>query len=121
MFRAFGTQCMEWNRKIQLQYVPIEKQQGIERLVLSGRGYILIFCEVGEKGFNLCGAHFGGVAFVVKEDIAPGPMSLGFFGAIGIMLQPDGIAKLIKQFFGFWGKLITHHGLCFKRLRHIII
>ena len=88
---------------------------------MSGRGYILIFCEVGEKGFNLCGAHFGGVAFVVKEDIAPGPMSLGFFGAIGIMLQPDGIAKLIKQFFGFWGKLITHHGLCFKRLRHIII
>ena len=36
MFRAFGAQCVERNRKIDLQYVPIEKQQGIERLVLSG-------------------------------------------------------------------------------------
>lgn len=101
---------MERNRKIHLQHILIGKQQGIERLVLDRGGYILIFCQMGEKGFNLCGAHFGGVAFVAKEDMAPGPVDIIFLGTVGIMLQPDSAAKLVKQLFGFWGKLFTHYG-----------
>ena len=54
-------------------------------------------------GFQFYNAHFGELAFVVKEDIAPGPVDINLLGTVGIMLQPDGIAKLVKRLLDLGG------------------
>jgi hypothetical protein len=53
-------------------------------------------------------AAFSGAALVMKQDKPFSPVTIGFFGAVGIMLQPDGIAKLVEKFFGLWRGWIGH-------------
>jgi hypothetical protein len=36
--------------------------------------------------------------FCVQQDVAPDPGNVGFFGADGIVLAPDGVANLVKKF-----------------------
>ena len=52
------------------------------------------------------------MAFIVKKDIPPRPMNVGFLGAIGIieiMLQTDCVSDLVEEFSGFLGWLIVHN------------
>jgi hypothetical protein len=61
---------------------------------------------VSEEGFDLCCSHFSRMAFIVKKDIPPRPMNVGFLGAIGIieiMLQTDCVSDLVEEFSGFLG------------------
>jgi hypothetical protein len=44
--------------------------------------------EVGKKGFDFDASHFDGMAFVMEEDVLPNPEDVGFFGSIGVLLQP---------------------------------
>lgn len=37
--------------------------------------------------------------FIVGEDAASHPVHVGFFGAVGIVFEADGVADLVKQFF----------------------
>jgi hypothetical protein len=43
-----------------------------------------------------------GVAFVVKQDVARDPAYAGLLGAVGIVLQAQGIAHLIQKSSGCW-------------------
>jgi hypothetical protein len=64
---------------------------------LGGGGDVAFNCEVGEEGFDFGDAHFVGVTFVVEEDEAADSLNVGFFGAIGIVLEANGIADLVKE------------------------
>jgi hypothetical protein len=43
------------------------------------------------------------MAFIMKKDIAPRPVHIGFLGTVGVMFQTDGITDLVEQFSGFFG------------------
>jgi len=62
---------------------------------------------VGQESLDLWRPHFAGVALVVEQDVARDPADVGLFGADGIVLQPDGVADPVEQFFGMfffhWG------------------
>lgn len=54
--------------------------------------------EMGEKLGNFLLAHFVGVALAVKEDVAPDPIDVGFFGANTVMFHPQMPVHAIEQF-----------------------
>jgi hypothetical protein len=45
------------------------------------------------------GAQFGGVTLVGEKDEAAHPVHLGLLGAMGVILDAQGITDLIEQFF----------------------
>jgi hypothetical protein len=49
-----------------------------------------------KKSFDLCATHFSRMAFVMKQDISFCPVNIGFFGAVGVMLQTDCITNLVE-------------------------
>ena len=54
---------------------------GKDEAVPHGGRDMALDSEVGEEGGDLFATHIFGVAFVVKEDEAPGPFQIDFFGA----------------------------------------
>ena len=65
--------------------ITIEKEEGGEGLVFWGRGDVVVGGQVGQGGFDLGGAHFGGVALVVEEGVTANPVEVLLFGAVGIV------------------------------------
>ena len=59
--------------------------------------------QVGKDGFDFRPTHFGRVVFVMQEDISFCPLNTGFFGAAGVLLQEDGIARIWSQVFSDFG------------------
>jgi len=64
---------------------------------------MLVFRQMGEEGFDLSHTHFSRMAFCMIKNITPDPVKVGLLSAVGIMLQANGISKLVEKFFGFWG------------------
>ncbi len=79
--RLLGTHGVQGSDKWLLQHFRVQKQQRAERLVLGRCGDVLLYSQVGEKGFDLNDTHLLGMALVVKEDVARNPGHVGFFGA----------------------------------------
>lgn len=74
----------------------VEEEDGAKGLILSGGGDAAFNGKVDEEGANFGRAHFGGVLFVVIEDVAADPIEVGFFGAIGVMFGAQGIGELVE-------------------------
>jgi hypothetical protein len=51
---------------------------------------------MGEEGLDLLATHVLWVPPVAEQDVAPGPTDVGFFGADRIVLEPDGVTKLVE-------------------------
>ena len=66
---------------------------------------------MSKDSFVLSGSHFSRMAFVVKEDLAFSPVDRGILGAVGIMIHPDGIVKLVEKLFKFWVGFIGYECL----------
>jgi hypothetical protein len=60
-----------------LQHLLVEEKQRAKGLVLRGSGDALIDGEMTKEGCDLSFAHFGRVAFFVKEDIPADPIQIG--------------------------------------------
>jgi len=61
---------------------------------------VLVGRQVSQKGFDLRPAHVVRMAFVVEEDEAFDPEDVTLLGAVGIVLEANGVAYLIEEFFG---------------------
>jgi len=77
----------------------VEEEEGAESLILGGGGDVLIDGEMGEEGFDLGGAHVGGVLFAMKEDEALDPVDVGLFGAEGVVFEAEFVPHLIQEFY----------------------
>jgi hypothetical protein len=62
---------------------------------------------VGEKGLDLGSAHFGRETYDVEMDVPFDPAYVGLLGAIGVVLEADGITDLIQSLLG----AVLFHGL----------
>ena len=117
LFRPVGPGHIDGAVEFLVEDIAVEKEQGSQRLVLGGGGNVVVNSQVGQEGFDLGGAHFGGVALVVEQDKAPDPADVGFFGAQGIMFKASAFTGLIEQLFGRWG---SHGHFLDKRLQETI-
>lgn len=78
---SLGTFNAFYIGQLHAQHIAVEEQQCTERLILRGSGDVRLDRQVREEPPNLVGSHLGGMALLVKEDEAPDPVALGFFGA----------------------------------------
>jgi len=97
-FGAFGA-GEEDGFDVFMEHFAVEEEDSRESLVLGGGGDVPFGGEVGEEGLNFGCAHLCRVAFLVKEDVAPDPIQVGFFGAVGVVFEADGFAQLFEEFF----------------------
>jgi len=115
MLRLFGAQGLDGGIEFPAEHLAVEEEEGGEGLVLGGGGDMFLDGQVGEKGFDLLGAHLFGVALVVEEDEAADPVHIGFLGADGVVLAADDLAHDIEQLFllrpggGGFGQRIGRH------------
>ena len=66
--------------------------------------------EMRQEGLNLLGSHFVGMELIVKQDIAPNPITIRLFCATRIVLDADCIADLVEEFLWLWGyRIIPVH------------
>lgn len=50
---------------------------------------------MSEKSFDFSFAHLDGMALVMKEDEAANPLVIGLFSSVGVVLEENGITRLI--------------------------
>jgi hypothetical protein len=81
--------------------MAIEEKDSAQGLILRGGCYLLVCRQIGDVCLDFRHTHFGRMPFFMIKDIAFAPIDIGLFGAVGIMLGTNGIAKLIEQLFIF--------------------
>ena len=114
----FGADDVGGEFDLFFENVTIEEDDCAEGLVLRGGGEFTFDGKVGDECLNFFNAHVFGMAFFVEEDVAANPVHVGLFGALGVVLDADGVADLFEEFSSFWGFLrrcggwILHIDLC---------
>jgi hypothetical protein len=103
--RPFSPLDILESAKLFVENMFIEKNDGIQGLILGGCGDILLGGQMGEKGSYFRFSHFLRVAFMMKKDILENPANITFFGLVAIMSGADDIAHVIEEFF------LCHHSL----------
>ena len=61
-------------------------------MISGGGGDVAFDGEMTEECFDFSFSHFAGMTFVMKDDVALNPLKIAFFGAVGLMFAPNGIA-----------------------------
>ena len=80
--------------------MAIEEKDGAESLVLGRGSHFSFECEVGDKGIDLFGPQFTGMALAVEENELPDPGNIGAFSAPGIVLGSQLVTELFEKFTG---------------------
>lgn len=80
-----------------MQHVAIEKQDGLQGLILSRCGDVPLFRKEGQKSGQVLFRKFIGMPFIVKNDEPIDPVEVGFFRAVGEMPQSNDITNLFEK------------------------
>ena len=84
--------------EVDVENFGIEEDEGIERLVLSGSGDVLVEREIRKERLNFGSAHFAGMTFLVEEDITYDPANVGVFRVDRVVLHAENFADLVEEF-----------------------
>jgi hypothetical protein len=79
-----------------LQYLFIEKDNGIERLILCRSCDMRVAGKMSEEQADFGFAHPAGMAFIMKADKPIDPVNICFFCFQAVMLYTQNIANLIE-------------------------
>ena len=71
---------------------------GAECLILSRGRNLLVDSQIRQECFNFRPPYVFGVALVRKRDVSSDPVDVGFLCAVGVVIQPHGLAYLTQQF-----------------------
>lgn len=82
---------------IDAENVLVQKDQGIECLVLGRGSDLTVDGEIGEKFADFLRAHFAGMPLSVEEDEASDPMEIGILGAEAVVPDTDRIAYPVEE------------------------
>ena len=85
VFRTLRTDKAFEPRELDLEYLAIEKEQRVQRLVLRRRGDAIANRESRQERRRLGGAHLRRMSFPVKEDVALDPVDVGLLGAAAVV------------------------------------
>lgn len=83
---------------------------------MRGGGKVFFDDEVGNELVDLLNAHLARVALVMIDDKLPYPVGISFFGAAGVLFDPQSFAVLVEEFFALGRFLRCVHFLDFWRI-----
>src|SRR2546425_3338950 len=91
--------------------MPIQENQGVQRLILCRRADVPSFREVSQELPHLRIAHFGGMPFVMENHETPDPTYIGFFGSWAVVPKPDGASSSVQELGLSWlnGRTFAFH------------
>ena len=95
--------------EVNLQEMAIQKNKGVESLILRRNGHCPVHRQVGEEGAHLRRPHVAGVAFAVEKDEPSDPIPIGFFGAEGKVAHPCQTAEGFFELTGTWRLSVERH------------
>ncbi len=75
----------------------VQEYQRAKGLILRRCAHVLLHGEMATKRSELERVHGLRTLFIVKVDVTPRPVHVGFLGAIGIVLHPQRRAQRIQQ------------------------
>jgi hypothetical protein len=82
--------------RLPLQYVTIEKDEGVERLILRRGAHVMLDGERGEKFGDAVLALVGGMMVFEKEKKPLDPMYIGVFSADAVVAEADRGPDMVK-------------------------
>jgi hypothetical protein len=77
--------------------VPVQEQEGAERLHLGRRRHPALDGQVGEERLDLGGPQLDRVPRAVEQDEPAGPVYIRVLGAEGVIPDPEGRPHLVQQ------------------------
>jgi len=80
----------------------VEKQEGIQRLILGRSTYTGVSGQAGEELPDLSFPHLCRMALVVEEDERLNPANLGFFSVMAVVSGADCLAIPVKELWLRW-------------------
>jgi hypothetical protein len=95
--RALRTYHIVEPREVLLQDVPIEEEEGAQRLILRRGGHVAIDGQRGQKSGNLSPAHLGGMTPTVKQDVPAHPRDVGLLRSSAEVSRAHGLADSVEQ------------------------
>ena len=81
-----------------LENFAVEKQQGTESLVLSGRCHFPRHGQMSQILADLAVSHLPGMAFLVKQDVVLDPAQVSLFSLDAVVFDTNQVANLLEQF-----------------------
>ena len=93
----FGAHDVVDPARVEIKHVSIQKEHGVERLILRGGAHVLVYGQGREKLFDFVASHVSRVAFSMKADEPLDPVEIGVFRADAIVTQTNRRADLVKQ------------------------
>jgi hypothetical protein len=80
-----------------IQHLSIQKDQGIDSLVLCSRGHVPLHSEMFQKRPHLGSAHCGGMVHATVADEEANPVAVTLPGTNAVMLHAQDALDLIHQ------------------------
>jgi hypothetical protein len=81
-----------------IEYVPIEKDNGIQSLSLGGGRDLPIGSKVAQKGIDFSLPHVARVLLRAKLfDITDNPVAVGMFRTVGVMMVTQNLPDLVHE------------------------
>jgi hypothetical protein len=95
--RSLGASELAEVAEVDLQYVFVQEDDGIERLILRGGRDVAIDCKVTQEAIDFCGSHLGWMPFAVEKDESADPLEVSLFGPQAVMVDPQDISDRFEQ------------------------
>ena len=84
--------------ELHVEDFAVEKDHGVERLILSRRGDVLVQRQIGKECLNFGSTHFTGMTLLVEKDVTLDPSDVGVLGMDGVMFDAEDFADLVEEF-----------------------
>jgi len=97
VFRALGPDHAIKPGQVLLQDVAVEEQERAQRLVLGGGRDFALDGQGTEEARDLGGAHVGGMALAVEEDVPADPSDVRLLGAAAAVAEAVGFADAVEE------------------------
>src|SRR5438128_10706168 len=94
---ALGADHVVQPGHLDLQDLPVEKQQGAQRLVLRGGRNVVLHGQRAEELRDLDRSHLRRVALSVKYDVPANPRHVRLLGASAAMASAQGFAHPVAE------------------------
>lgn len=94
--RLLGALYAVQPRQCAPQHVAVQKQDGVQRLVLRGSRYIALHGQVAEKRCDLIGAHFERMAFVMEQNESLDPLHICLLSTDAVVADSHQLTYLVE-------------------------
>jgi hypothetical protein len=97
VLRAFGPDQVVEAWQLDTEDLAIEEEQCVEGLVLDGRRDSVANRECRQEGRDFCGAHLGGMALAMEEDVALDTVDIRLLGPTAVMACANCVTDAIEE------------------------